>query len=45
MFGVVFAKSLDDSATGYALTAGQVANDVQQGKNAVASVGTEGCAV
>lgn len=45
VFGVVFAKSLDDSATGYALTAGQVANDVQQGKNAVASVGTEGCAV
>jgi len=45
VYGVVFAKSLDDSETWYALTANQVSTDAQQGANAVASVNTEGCAV
>ena len=45
VYGVVFAKSLDDSETGYALTANQVAPDAQQGANAVSAVNTQGCAV
>ena len=45
VYGVVFAKSLDDAETGYALTANQVAPDAEQGKNAVTAVNTEACAV
>jgi S1-C subfamily serine protease len=45
VYGVVFAKSLDDAETGYALTANQVSQDAQQGANALAAVGTQGCAV
>jgi S1-C subfamily serine protease len=45
VYGVVFAKSLEDSSTGYALTAGQVSQDAQQGSNATAAVDTEGCAI
>jgi len=45
VYGVVFAKSLEDSSTGYALTATQVAPDAQRGKNATAAVDTQGCAI
>jgi S1-C subfamily serine protease len=45
VYGVVFAKSLQDSATGYALTANLVQGDAQRGADAVTSVDTEGCAV
>jgi S1-C subfamily serine protease len=45
VYGVVFAKSLEDSSTGYALTASQVAPDAQQGEDATAPVNTEGCAI
>ena len=45
VYGVVFAKSLEDSSTGYALTARQVAPDAQQGANSTAAVDTEGCAI
>jgi S1-C subfamily serine protease len=45
VYGVVFAKSLQDASTGYALTARQVSSDAHQGENATASVDTEGCAI
>ncbi|MGH3415211.1 MAG: MarP family serine protease [Actinocrinis sp.] len=45
VYGVVFAKSLEDSSTGYALTAHQVAPDAQQGANATNQVDTQGCAI
>ncbi|WP_202235142.1 MarP family serine protease [Actinacidiphila reveromycinica] len=43
--GVVFAKSLDDSNTGYALTAAEVAPDVTAGRTAERQVSTQGCAL
>jgi S1-C subfamily serine protease len=43
--GVVFAKSLDDSHTGYALTAAEVAPDVTAGRTADQQVDSEGCAL
>lgn len=45
VYGVVFAKSLEDSSTGYALTANQVNGDAQQGSNATSAVDTQGCAI
>lgn len=45
VYGVVFAKSLQDNSTGYALTADQVQQDAQQGANLTSQVDTEGCAV
>jgi S1-C subfamily serine protease len=45
VYGVVFAKSLQDSTTGYALTASQVSQDAQQGADLTSSVDTKGCAV
>ncbi|SDO99204.1 MarP family serine protease [Actinacidiphila guanduensis] len=43
--GVVFAKSLDDSHTGYALTADEVLPDVTAGRTADQQVDTQGCAL
>jgi S1-C subfamily serine protease len=43
--GVVFAKSLDDSNTGYALTADEVAPDVAAGRTADQRVDSQGCAL
>ncbi|MCQ4045597.1 MarP family serine protease [Streptantibioticus rubrisoli] len=45
VYGVVFAKSLDDDSTGYALTAHEVAQDVTAGRGAVRAVGTQECAL
>jgi S1-C subfamily serine protease len=45
VFGVVFAKSLEDASTGYALTARQVAPDAHQGADATLPVNTDGCAI
>lgn len=45
VYGVVFAKSLDDSQTGYALTADEIRQDADQGRHATAQVDTEGCAL
>jgi S1-C subfamily serine protease len=45
VYGVVFAKSLQDSTTGYALTASQVSQDAQQGADLTSAVDTKGCAV
>ena len=43
VFGVVFAESLEDSHTGYALTAHEVAGDASAGANATRQVSTRGC--
>lgn len=45
VYGVVFAKSLDDDTTGYALTQNEVSPDVVAGRTAVRSVDTQGCAL
>lgn len=45
VYGVVFAKSLEDSSTGYALTAKQVSSDAHRAANATAGVDTQGCAI
>ena len=43
VYGVVFAESIDDPNTGYALTATEVATDAAQGRSATAAVGTGRC--
>ncbi len=43
VYGVVFAAATDDSETGYALTAAEVAGDAQTGRSATAPVSTGGC--
>ncbi|MDG4856750.1 MarP family serine protease [Streptomyces sp. T-3] len=45
VYGVVFAKSLDDPDTGYALTADEVREDVRRGRTANRQVDSEGCAL
>ncbi|MEY9875691.1 S1-C subfamily serine protease [Streptacidiphilus sp. MAP12-33] len=45
VYGVVFAKSLDDAQTGYALTVDEVRDDAQRGANLTASVNTDACAL
>jgi len=45
VYGVVFAKSLDSSDTGYVLTAAEVREDALLGSTATARVDTEGCAL
>ncbi len=45
VYGVVFAKSLDDANTGYALTADEVREDVDRGRTAAHQVDSEGCAL
>lgn len=44
VYGVIFAASVNDSDTGYALTADQVADDAERGKQANSSVSTGSCA-
>ena len=43
VFGVVFAAAVDDSHTGYALTAREVSGDARTGAEATAPVSTRGC--
>ena len=43
--GVVFAKSLDDANTGYALTSDEISPDVTLGRTADRQVDTEDCAL
>ncbi|WP_405802189.1 MarP family serine protease [Streptomyces halstedii] len=43
VYGVVFAKSLDDPDTGYALTADEIRQDIDLGKSAVQQVDSQGC--
>ena len=45
VYGVVFAKSLDDSRTGYALTADEVSEDISKGRTAERQVDSQGCAI
>ncbi|MEU8585029.1 MarP family serine protease [Streptomyces abikoensis] len=45
VYGVVFAKSLDDADTGYALTADEVHQDVVDGRTAAGRVNTQSCAL
>ncbi|WP_018568938.1 MarP family serine protease [Streptomyces sp. PsTaAH-124] len=45
VYGVVFAKSLDDAETGYALTAGEIEQDIVKGRTAVQQVDTDRCAM
>lgn len=45
VYGVVFAKSLDDANTGYALTADEVQADVTQGRTADQQVDSDSCAL
>jgi S1-C subfamily serine protease len=43
VYGVVFAASVDQPDTGYALTAGEVASDVTRGESATTPVSTGRC--
>ncbi len=45
VYGVVFAKSLDDADTGYALTADEVRKDAEKGRTADQPVDSQGCAL
>ncbi|MGW2029555.1 MarP family serine protease [Streptomyces sp. NPDC001811] len=45
VYGVVFAKSLDDADTGYALTADEIQADIERGRTANEQVGTDSCAL
>jgi len=45
VYGVVFAKSLDDPDTGYALTADEIRQDIELGKSSVQQVDSQGCAL
>ncbi|MEV0577658.1 MULTISPECIES: MarP family serine protease [unclassified Streptomyces] len=45
VYGVVFAKSLDDPDTGYALTADEIRQDITQGRTANQQVDSQGCAL
>lgn len=44
VYGVIFAGSVSDSQTGYALTAEQVADDAERGRQATTPVSTGSCA-
>lgn len=45
VYGVIFAKSLDDPDTGYALTADEVRGDITAGRTANQQVGSDSCAL
>ncbi|MGP3987761.1 MarP family serine protease [Streptomyces sp. 3N207] len=45
VYGVVFAKSLDDDSTGYALSADEVRQDITRGRTAQRTVNSQGCAI
>ncbi|MFD4032783.1 MarP family serine protease [Streptomyces sp. NPDC058637] len=45
VYGVVFAKSLDDPDTGYALTADEIREDIELGRSAAQQVDSQGCAL
>ncbi|MFJ9826640.1 MarP family serine protease [Streptomyces sp. NPDC101160] len=43
--GVIFARSLDDANTGYALTVDEIQQDIAQGRAANQQVDSQGCAL
>ncbi|WP_425832189.1 MarP family serine protease [Streptomyces fractus] len=45
VYGVVFAKSLDDSQTGYALSGDEISTDIARGRAAGQQVDTDACAL
>ncbi|RCG23611.1 serine protease [Streptomyces diacarni] len=45
VYGVVFAKSLDDDRTGYALSIDEIRDDIVRGRTAQLPVDTQGCAL
>ncbi|GAA2063295.1 MarP family serine protease [Streptomyces albiaxialis] len=45
VYGVIFAKSLDDDRTGYALTTDELRQDIAKGRSATKQVDSEGCAM
>ncbi|MFB9395599.1 MarP family serine protease [Streptomyces echinatus] len=45
VYGVVFAKSLDDADTGYALTSDEIRADIERGRTANEQVDTDSCAL
>ncbi|MEV1046031.1 MarP family serine protease [Streptomyces sp. NPDC049916] len=45
VYGVVFAKSLDDDQTGYALTIDEIREDIEVGRTANQQVDSQGCAL
>jgi S1-C subfamily serine protease len=45
VYGVIFARSLDDPNTGYALTVDEIADDIRDGLAASRQVDTDGCAL
>ncbi|MEU5159168.1 MarP family serine protease [Streptomyces sp. NPDC020875] len=45
VYGVIFARSLDDKNTGYALTVDEIADDIKAGLAADQQVDTDGCAL
>jgi S1-C subfamily serine protease len=45
VYGVVFAKSLDDPDTGYALTVDEIQEDITKGRTANQQVDSDSCAL
>ncbi|GAA2259018.1 MarP family serine protease [Streptomyces amakusaensis] len=45
VYGVIFARSLDDPETGYALTVDEIAEDISAGLSANQEVDSQGCAL
>ncbi|MDT0615586.1 MarP family serine protease [Streptomyces lancefieldiae] len=45
VYGVVFAKSLDDAETGYALTVDEIREDITKGRSASQQVDSDSCAL
>ncbi|SDD56843.1 Colicin V production protein [Streptomyces prasinopilosus] len=45
VYGVVFAKSLDDAETGYALTVDEIKDDIAKGRSATRQVDSDSCAL
>ncbi|MEU6927710.1 MarP family serine protease [Streptomyces sp. NPDC046385] len=45
VYGVIFARSLDDADTGYALTVDEIQDDISRGRAANQQVDTQGCAL
>ncbi|MGN9791921.1 MarP family serine protease [Streptomyces sp. OZ13] len=45
VYGVIFARSLDDADTGYALTADEIREDISLGRTANQQVDSQGCAL
>jgi S1-C subfamily serine protease len=43
VLGMVFARSLDSSDTGFVLTVGEISGDAQRGRSSTAPVGTQSC--